>query len=80
MTQFHEGVWFPNIEFVETIAIRGSYLVPQAQGERGLLESALAQPRQGFDGEYFYPSLSDKGRADLVNHEECSTTATSAPR
>ena len=77
MTQFHEGVWFPDIESVETIAIRMVPILfhgyddgtePDFQylgGDqgRGLLESALAQPRQGFGGEYFYPSLSDKAAA-----------------
>lgn len=76
MVQFHDGIWFPDIEFVETVTTR---MVPVLfhdydesasdfqylggdQG-RGLLESALAQPRQGFGGEDFYPSLPDKAAA-----------------
>ena len=76
MMQRQDGVWFPDIEFVESITTR---MVPVLfhdydegapdfqylggdQG-RGLLESALAQPRQGFGGEYFYPSISDKAAA-----------------
>lgn len=76
MVQLHDRIWFPDIEFVETITTR---MVPVLfhdydesapdfqylggdQG-RGLLESALAQPRQGFGGEDFYPSLPDKAAA-----------------
>ncbi len=64
------NIWFPDIEFVEEIVSR---MVPVlfakyedgvpdfqylggSQG-RGLLESALAQPRQTFSGEYLYSSI-----------------------
>ena len=75
--QRHDGIWFPDVDFVETITtLMVPVLFPRyddggepdfqylggAQG-RGLLESALAQPRQGFGGEYFYPSLPDKAAA-----------------
>ena len=76
MMQRQGGTWFPDIEFVETIATRMVPVLfhnyddsaPDFQylgGDhgRGLLESALAQPRQGFGGEDFYPSLPDKAAA-----------------
>ena len=76
MTQRQDGIWFPDIEFVETITTRMVPILFQGYDDsspdfqylggdqgRGLLESALAQPRQGFGGEYFYPSLPDKAAA-----------------
>ena len=77
MMQHHDGVWFPDVDFIEAITTQmvpilfPSYddgVGPDFQylgGDqgRGLLESALAQPRQGFGGEYFYPSISDKAAA-----------------
>ena len=72
-----DEIWFPDVDFVENITtLMIPILFPRYddgaepdfqylggnQG-RGLLESALAQPRQGYDGEYFYPSLSDKAAA-----------------
>ena len=73
----HDGIWFPDVDFVETITtLMVPILFPRYDDEggpdfqylggiqgRGLLESALAQPRQGFGGEYFYPSLPDKAAA-----------------
>ncbi len=76
MMQRQDGIWFPDIEFVETITTRMIPVLFHDYDEsapdfqylggdqgRGLLESALAQPRQGFGGEYFYPSLPDKAAA-----------------
>ncbi len=72
----HDGIWFPDIDVIEAITTRMvPVLFPHYGGGapdfqylggdqgRGLLESALAQPRQGFGGEYFYPSISDKAAA-----------------
>ena len=77
MMQHHDGVWFPDVDFIEAITTQmvpilfPSYddgVGPDFQylgGDhgRGLLESALAQPRQGFGGVYLYPSLPDKAAA-----------------
>lgn len=72
----YDGIWFPDVDFVESITtLMVPILFPVYEGDtpdfqylggdqgRGLLESALAQPRQGFGGEDFYPSLSDKAAA-----------------
>ena len=73
MMQRQDGIWFPDIKFVETITTLMIPILFQGYDDsspdfqylggdqgRGLLESALAQPMQGFGGEYFYPSLPDK--------------------
>lgn len=71
-----ENIWFPDIDFVDRVTIAMvPVLFPNyddsapdfqylggSQG-RGLLESALFQPRQSFGGEYLYPSISDKAAA-----------------
>lgn len=77
MMQRHDGVWFPDADFIEAITTQMvPILFPRYddgvgpdfqylggdQG-RGLLESALAQPRQGFGGVYLYPSIPEKAAA-----------------
>ena len=75
-----EILWFPDADFVEATTTATVPLLFQkykygektpdfnyiggSQG-RGLLESALAQPRQTFGGEYLHPTISDKAAALL---------------
>ena len=72
----YDGIWFPDVDFVETITTLMVPVLFPHYGEgvpdfqylggnqgRGLLESALAQPIQGFGGVSFYSSMPDKAAA-----------------
>lgn len=74
--QGDKGIWFPDADFFEDIIVYTiPALFPDYEGGvpdfqylggsrgRGLFESALAQPKQSFGGEYLYPSISDKAAA-----------------
>ena len=71
-----DDIWFPDADFFEDIIVHTipalfpdyEVGVPDFQylggsRGRGLFESALAQPKQSFGGEYLYPSVSDKAAA-----------------
>ena len=73
-----ESLWFPDADFVKTITAstvpllfsnykygdtRPDFNYLGGTNGRDKLESALAQPSQGFGGEYRHPSISDKAAA-----------------
>ena len=75
----NQEVWFPDVDFFENVVTSMvPVLFPSYEDSSppdfqylggshgsGLLESALAQPQQTFDGEYLYLSIADKAAALL---------------